>query len=304
MYHYVRDLAATRFPRLTALPLATFRAQLDYIAREHAPVSMDDVVRAADGVATLPPNAILLTFDDGYAEHAREVCQLLADRGIRGAFFPAASSLVDRRVLDVNRIQFVLAAAESADAIAGAIDRAVAAESGRADVRPVEAYHADGWKAVRYDAPAAAYVKYMLQRALPADVRARVLDDLFREFVTSDERAFADELYFTADEGRRMAAAGMTIGAHADAHVALTSLSRDGQAREIDGALRALDAAGVERRPFAYSYAKGEYNDDTLALLRARGCAAAVTTRVDRASVSAETRLTLPRIDAVHLPTA
>src|SRR5207245_242159 len=94
-----------------------------------------------------------------------------------------------------------------------------------------------------------------------------------------------------------------TIGCHADTHVTLTSLTRDGQAREIDGAMRVLDAVGAPRTPFVYSYAKGEHNADSLDLLRARGCVLAVTTRVDLATITPDTMLTLPRLDAIHLPT-
>ncbi len=61
----------------------------------------------------------------------------------------------------------------------------------------------------------------MLQGVLPEDLRAAVLDALFAKFVSSDERAFADELYFTIDQAREIADAGMTIGCHADRHITL-----------------------------------------------------------------------------------
>jgi peptidoglycan/xylan/chitin deacetylase (PgdA/CDA1 family) len=302
MYHYVRRLAATRFPRLTALDLDAFRQQLAYIATHHTPVSALDLVSAVGGETDLPQRPILLTFDDGYAEHYRDVLPLLVETRIPAVFFPAASSLIDRRVLDVNKIQFVLAAAETADVVANAIDSAVERESGRADVQPVADYRAEGWKPVRFDAPAAAYVKYMLQSALPADLRTAVLDSLFATFVSADERAFADELYFTTDNARELADAGMTVGCHADRHITLTSLSRDGQASEIDGALRVLDAIGQPRSPFVFSYAKGAHNADSVALLRARGCALAVTNRASIATLAPDTLLMLPRLDANHLP--
>ena len=234
MYHYVRRLAATRFPRLTALDLDAFRQQLAYIVKHYTPVSALDLVSAVRGETELPPRSIVLTFDDGYAEHYRDVLPLLVAARMPGVFFPAASSLLDRRVLDVNKIQFVLAAAETADVVAEAIDSVVEREGGRDDVKPVTDYRTEGWKPVRFDTPAASYVNHMLQSALPADLRASVLDSLFAAFVSTDEQAFADELYFTTDHARALAAAGMTVGCHADRHITLTSLSRDGQAAEFD----------------------------------------------------------------------
>jgi peptidoglycan/xylan/chitin deacetylase (PgdA/CDA1 family) len=130
-----------------------------------------------------------------------------------------------------------------------------------------------------------------------------VLDDLFAKFVSADQHAFAEELYMTVDQAREIREAGMTIGAHADRHLMLTSMSRDDQAHEIDGALRVLDAVGTARFGFAFSYAKGAYNDDSLALLRDRDCAIAVTNQRGNAIVGPDALLTLPRFDAKHLPT-
>jgi hypothetical protein len=84
--------------------------------------------------------------------------------------------------------------------------------------------------------------------------------------------------------------------------VRLPTLSREDQAVEIDGALRVLDAVALPRRNFAYCYANGEYNEDSLDLLRARGCSLALTTWPALARVDAAERLTLPRIDANDLP--
>ncbi len=82
----------------------------------------------------------MLSFDDGYAEHFRDVVPLLRDAQLTAVFFPAAWSLIDRRVLDVNKIQFVLAAAETPDSLVNAIDRAVERAAGREDVRPLAEY--------------------------------------------------------------------------------------------------------------------------------------------------------------------
>ncbi len=82
----------------------------------------------------------------------------------------------------------------------------------------------------------------------------------------------------------------------------LTSLSRDGQADEIDGALRVLDAIGRPRTPFVFSYAKGAHNADSVSLLRERGCVLAVTNRPSIATLAPDTLLMLPRLDANHLP--
>ena len=106
----------------------------------------------------------------------------------------------------------------------------------------------------------------------------------------------------TVDQAREMHAAGMEFGGHGDRHIPLPVLGQEDQAREIDGALQALDAIGVPRRRFAYSYVKGEYDATSLALLAARGCAIAVTTREDLARIGVDNLIALPRIDTNRLP--
>ncbi len=301
MYHFVRPLAATRFPRLAALDLAAFREQIAYIRRHYTPVALSDVTAAARGSA-LPPRPIVLTFDDGYADHYRHVFPLLRECGLAGAFFPVARALVDRKVLDVNKIQFVLAASRSPEPLVATIEEAVLRQGGRAGVGTPETYRREGWMPTRYDTAEVAYVKRMLQRLLPEEVRSGLIDELFATLVSGDEAGFAAELYFTAEQAREMIAAGMELGCHGDRHLTLTTLTREAQAREIDGALRVLDATGRPRGGFAYSYAKGEHNADSLELLRARGCAIALTNKAGLATVALGAMLTVPRIDANDLP--
>ena len=301
MYHFVRPLPGARFPRLAALDLAAFRGQIAYIGRYYTPVTLGDLIAAAGG-APLPARPIVLTFDDGYSDHYRHAFPILREAGITGAFFPTARALVDRRTIDVNRIQFILAASVSAEPLVAAIEAAVREREHADGSRTVEAYRRDGWAPTRYDTADVAYVKAMLQRLLPEDMRADLIDAFFADLVTRDEQDFAAGLYFTIDEAREMMAAGMEIGCHGDRHLTLTSLTRDGQTREIDGALRVLDAVGLPRTRFFFCYAKGQHNADSLELLRARGCAIGLTTRVGLAALTPESMLTLPRIDTNDLP--
>ena len=267
MYHVVhpaRGLAA----RLKGLDAGAFRNQLSYIRAHYTPVGLFDLVEAANGSASLPPRPVVLTFDDGYAGHWNVVCPLLLETHTPAAFFPVARSTLDGCVLDVNKIQLILAAGH-VEAIIGAIDAAVDREAGSGGASR-EHYRARFWQPSRWDPPEVVYVKRLLQHGLPERVRRTLVDDLFSRLVSADESAVAAELYLTPDQIREMHGAGLTIGAHGDRHVRLSTLAREQQAAEIEGALRVLDAAGAARRPFAYCYASGDYDADTIELLRAR----------------------------------
>jgi len=300
MYHVVRPtggLAAT----LKGLDADSFRGQLQYIRAHFTPVGLFDLAEAAEGGRPLPPRPIVLTFDDGYAGHHDIVFPLLRETGTPAAFFPVASSMLDRRVLDVNKIQLTLAASGDPEPVVAAIDREIDREAETGGPSRAE-YRAKWWNASRWDPAAVVYVKRLLQHVLPERLRRTLIDDLFRRLVSDNEQAVAADLYMTVDHAREMHQAGMTIGAHGDRHRRLSTLSRDEQAVEIDGALRVLDAVGLPRRAFAYCYANGDYNQDTLGLLRARECRVAVTTRPDLARIATGELLTLPRIDTNDIP--
>jgi len=88
MYHYVRPLAQSAYPRIKGLDTALFDAQLDYLAHYYEPVTMENVLGALKGKTELPERAVLLSFDDGYRDHYEEVFPRLEKRGFKGAFYP------------------------------------------------------------------------------------------------------------------------------------------------------------------------------------------------------------------------
>ena len=300
MYHVVRASSNGLLGRLKGLDLPAFRQQLAYIRAHYTPVGLFDLVAAADGTHTLPPRPIVLSFDDGYAGHHEVVFPLLADAGVPAVFFPVASALIDRSVVDVNKVQCILAASDRVDRVIEIIEAAIEREQPRLPL-PAE-YRAQWWNPSRWDPAEVVYVKRLLQHALPDRVRRPLVDDLFRTLVSADEKGVAAELYMDARQVIDLHRAGMTIGAHGDRHLRLAALSRDEQAVEIDGALRVLDIVGAPRRRFAYCYANGEHNDDSVDLLRARDCSIGLTTRPELARLAPATLLTLPRIDTNDLP--
>lgn len=299
MYHYVRPLGKSRFPAIKGLDLALFREQVEWLSRHYTPVSLTQVVAAAETGSGLPRRPVLLTFDDGYSDHYQYVLPILSERKISGAFYPPTAALLDRRVLDVNKIHFLLASVPPAQLIEE-MERRIAIEPG---LQPAAEYRGRHMSASRLDPPDIAYLKRMLQFGLPESVRTPLVGDLFARFVSRDEASFAEELYLTRDQLQIMRSLGMEIGSHGDRHYRLDSLPREEQAADIDRSLRLFDDLGIPRAGFHFCYPYGAFNADTLDILRQRGCSSAVTTRVDLARPDRASLLELPRLDTNFLPT-
>ena len=280
MYHYVRDGG-----RVHARRVDEFDAQLDHVERNHTVVGLDTVRSRA-----WPEDACLLTFDDGLVEHLEVVAPALARRGMTGVFCPPGAAVLERRVLDVQKSQFVLAASDDHEALARRIFEL--APNARALDFSLE--H-------RYDPPETVRVKRLLQDALPEDDRRLVLDTLFAELVADDERAFAEELYLDPDGVRELVALGMDLAGHGWEHRRLALLDEDAQRAEVDGSLRVLEAAGAPTDDWAMCFAYGSRDEASLRLLRERGCAIGLTTE-PRVASPEDDLLQLPRLDTNDLP--
>jgi peptidoglycan/xylan/chitin deacetylase (PgdA/CDA1 family) len=64
-----------------------FRAQMEVIVRHFHVVHLDDVVLFLNGKKTLPPRAVVVTFDDGYADNYQVANDILSPLGIPAVFY-------------------------------------------------------------------------------------------------------------------------------------------------------------------------------------------------------------------------
>ncbi len=299
MYHYVRPLAESDFPAIKGLDLSLFVEQLDYLEQHYRIVTPEAVSSALAGGEALPSGACLLTFDDGYSDHFQHAFPILLERGISGVFFAPAATVLERRLLDVNRIHFLLAKVGDPAPLVETIDRAVSESEG---LEPPAHFHSLYWKTFRLDPPEVTYIKRMLQHALPEDLRYSLAKDLFARFVTADEAAFAEELYMDLTDLQAMKAEGMMIGGHGDRHLWLGRIPPAEQAQEIDASLALLDRVGVAREDFVFCYCYGDAPPEARNLLREAGCRWAVTDETGLAYPASDDPLLLHRLDTMDLP--
>jgi peptidoglycan/xylan/chitin deacetylase (PgdA/CDA1 family) len=303
MYHYVRDLQRSRFPGIKGLSIERFRRQLDYIQEHYTPIAVEDLLEALSSHGKkLPSNAILLTFDDGYSDHFLNVFPLLDARGIRGCFFPPAQAVLEHRVLDVNKIQFVLATIPDAAALLDQVFVSLDEFRSKHALKSREEYLLTVPGEHRYDTREVTVLKRLLQRELPEPVRAEIVRRLFARYVTADEEAFACELYMSVDQIACLRRHGMHIGSHGYAHAWLNHLSPEAQAVEIDRSLTFLGQLGIGKNEWTMCYPYGGFNDSLLQLMRERQCEVGFTVEARVADLDVDDRLTLPRIDTNDLP--
>lgn len=303
MYHYVRDLSNSRYPEIKGMDVSLFKKQISFFKEKFNPVTIEDVIACYDGGTSLPENALLLTFDDGYIDHFTTVFPILQETGIQGSFFIPGKTFSENILLDVNKIHFILASSEISELykeVVEKIDDAI--HNNECPDLPskeelLQKYATDE----RFDGKEVIFVKRMLQTVLPENIRNRITSELFSKFIGIDESKFARELYMNMDQIKCMKRNGMFIGIHGYDHYWLGNLPKEKMEADIAASLSALSEV-VDTDNYIMNYPYGNYNDDVLSYLKKTGCKLGMTTEVRVANIEGDDRLLLPRFDCNDFP--
>ena len=110
MYHYIRDLPNTSFPKIKGMLTRDFRQQLATLQSRYEMGTLESALDFMRGAYRPQRDLCLLTFDDGLKEHYAEITPILIDRGIQGVFFVITSCLDGANVAPVHLNHFLMAA--------------------------------------------------------------------------------------------------------------------------------------------------------------------------------------------------
>ncbi|MCC6591553.1 MAG: polysaccharide deacetylase family protein [Bryobacterales bacterium] len=268
MYHYVRDLPRSRFPRLKAMLAQDFRLQVKSLSAEFDICGLDVALEYLHGRYQPKRRLCLLTFDDGLKEHYHEVTAELARQRVSGLFFVITDSTENHRVAPVHKNHFLTASLDFSAYQAEFLERIGAAASVLENVDAKAARRTYIW-----DEEAAAVFKYFFNFVVEPAVRDRAIAAMFEAHI-GPEAEFAQSLYASWDELRQMQAEGMVIGGHTHRHRPCSSLTDGELSDDLGLCRRSLDANLSPQRfwPFSYPYGKADsYTAHTVGELKRLG---------------------------------
>lgn len=301
MYHYTRDLKHSRYPEIKGLDIHLFRKQLEYFRDNFHVVRMEQVIEAVKCGESLPENALLLTFDDGYIDNYTYAFPLLQEFGFQGSFFIPGKTFTTHQLLDVNKIHYILASADIKKLLVDVKEKMDYYRGREYDYPPTgelwEQYAVDE----RFDGKETVFVKRMLQTVLPEKLRNRISSDLFEKYVGVTEEQLAYELYMTPEQIRTLKQQGMYIGIHGYDHYWLGNLSGDQMREDILKALDTMDEF-IDRKEWVMNYPYGNFNHDVLDFIQVNGACIGLTTEVRIADLDRDPALALPRLDCNDFP--
>ena len=301
MYHYTRDLKHSRYPEIKGLDVNLFREQIAFMKSNFNIVTMEQVLEAISTKEKLPEKALLLTFDDGYADNYNVAMPILEEYGVQGSFFIPGKTFTTHQLLDVNKIHYVLASANIYNLVEDLKKEMDYYRGQEFQYAPTEELFAKYDVASRFDIKETVFVKQMLQTVLPERLRNIISSKLFAKYVGVTEEQLAYELYMSEEQIRTMKRHGMFIGIHGYDHYWLGNLPVEQMENDISLALDALDEF-VDRKQWVMNYPYGNYNKDVIAYISKQGACLGLTTEVRLADIDKDNPLELPRLDCNDFP--
>ena len=249
MFHRVVDPADPDFPHddptyTVSTPL--FDQFLDFVQDHYTVVDMHQVMQACAGVKPLPEHAMLITFDDGWADNLRYAAPLLQAHAMPAIIFVAAEAVLSESMAWWH--EQIFAAARSGaltnwlanDAVRTAV---AGNDAGDAGMHPLD-------------------VVTRLAKLEPCD-RASIL-------ATLPPRPCHSRMMLRPDELPELAAYGIDIGVHGYRHVPLTAL--DDVQIELSRSREAIACASKGAAvTTALGCPHGRYNEHVIAGAHAAG---------------------------------
>jgi peptidoglycan/xylan/chitin deacetylase (PgdA/CDA1 family) len=302
MYHYVRDLENSKYPEIKGLDSRLFYNQLKFLQKNFNVVTVEDLIETIEFGKPLKENAVLLTFDDGYSDHYDNVFPALKSFGFQGSFFIPAKAVKENKVLDVNKIHFILAAVMDKKRLINELKYFIEKYRNEYNLQTFNEYFIKLAIANRYDSAEVIFIKRILQVELPENLRTKIVDLLFSMYVNTSESEFAKSLYLSEIQIHEMKRDGMHIGCHGYDHYWWNRLDKVELENEIDLSLSFLSEFGIKKNFWTAAYPYGSHSENVQLMLENKGCKLAFTTEVGNASLTKFERLKLKRFDTNDLP--
>ncbi len=295
MYHYVREIKKGNYPNLYGLEFKDFKKQVHYFSKNFNILNNEDLIEILKTKKIPKKKSVLLTFDDGYKDHYKYVYPFLKEKKISGNFYPTVQGLKNKKVLDINKIHFILEKENNRDKILKLIFKFTKKFANKTEKN----YPINKIKTVsRYDDKKTEIIKRLLQNVLPLNLRSKILNSLFNEIIKIDEKKFSKSLYMNNKQIIEMHNDKMTIGSHGDHHYWWDNLNFNKQLIELKTSIEYFKKIKIYKKNFSVCYPYGSFNSDTLNILKNLKVKFALTTKLGSIHLkNINNNLALPRYD-------
>lgn len=250
LYHRVVDIPTD--PQLLAVRPAHFDAHMALLKERYHVLSVEEFDHHLLGRIRFPKRAVLLTFDDGYADNHLHARPLLEKHGYQALFYIASGYIGSGREFWWDELERLLLLNDQ-------LPEQMAFTKDRLQIT---------WSVDAGDPRKLAGITYGnllgVMRALPSGMRDAILDELRTVLGSPMQRR--SHLPMSVDELLRFASSpSVEIGAHTQWHPSLAQVDEAEQRTEITGSKEDLEhLLGKKVKYFSYPFGTGaDFNTTT-----------------------------------------
>lgn len=296
MYHRVSD--STFDPWGLSVAPQRFHEQIELLGRLCKPLPLEEFVRQLEE-STLPPNAVSITFDDGYLDNLEAALPALSDAGVPATVFVASGFTGAREFWwdEVARLVFFFSRGIDCEVSVGRTQLSISLApdiEGKGELPE--------WK--DWQTPRTERENLYLEICS----RLRPLSRIERDYALSQIRGVLtgtipeclSQRPMTSEEIRTLTdPAFVTIGAHTVSHPELIHLPPEEQRHEIATSKR--DCELLSRVPVkGFSYPHGRFDHETRNLVRGSGFTYACTSVAQFVEPNSYDVFALPRFQVMN----
>ena len=299
VYHYVRPIKNYKY-RIKGMEVEDFEKQIKFLKKTYNPIGAIDIIDTLNNEQEIPDNSILFTFDDGLKDHSEYVYPILKENNIEGVFFPPGKPIIEKMVLDVHKIHFILATITDVHSIIDEIKEYLEKLKENTKIETFDFYYKKFAIPNRFDSKDIIFVKKLLQKGLPIEFREDLVNKLFTKYVTNNEKDFSEDLYLSMNDIYKMKKGGMTFGSHGYSHYWLDTLNENELIKEFTRNKEFLSKISGDNLLICYPH--GSYNNLVIKKLEENNFQCGLTTEVGDAKLDEESRFKLKRFDCNDFP--
>lgn len=253
MFHYV-----TKNFNYYHFDLEEFENIVKKLATKKFFITFSDVDKMLKNKEALTEDYIMFTFDDGTIDQYYNAYKTLKNYHLKGVFY-LCNCFDNNQILDINIIHQLIA---------------------KVDFNVLYAEFLSELKMMKidveqYNKPCTdkiAYFKQMLQTLLPENIRKTIIQNLLKTFNVN-----VSDIYIDLEKLKEMKNAGMEFGLHTVSHPRLSYLNYESQEKEIYNNYQLLKKYNLLDDIVSIAYPFGDYNDDTINILKKLNINYAVT---------------------------
>lgn len=257
-YHRIDEANSGKaaYDGLISASPSMFRAQMRWLVSQYPIVSIHDVIEARRRGVSLPPGAVLLTFDDAYSDFAEHAWPTLRELRAPATLFVPTAYPGGRRAFWWDRLWVLLARAQ-----------------------PLPKAIVVGKEVIRMAEPETAFRRVIsAMKALP---HGEMLAECDRLALALGEERPGSSPVLTWSELRCLAADGVSLAPHSHTHPRFNRLSPGDVSMEVERSVVELRAAVGPIAP-VFAYPDGAHSPAAVEAVERAGLEMAFTTRRGR----------------------